>query len=324
MQKNIQQIQMVSLDQLVEEGHIYRKFISLINFQSLCQDLEKELKLPQGADGYGITKLFKVLLLQFMEDLSDRELQKYLKENNAAKWFCDFDLTEPTPHFSLFTKVRKRIGTKRLSVLFSKVKKQLKKQGYINEIFNFVDATHLISKANLWEERDKAIKKKYEKLNNETLPKVAHDPQAKIGCKGKSKFWYGYKEIASVDMQSGLINKVSVRPANEPDAKILKHVCPSQGAVFGDKGFCTSDAQQVLKNRGCHDATIKKNNMKGKDKDKDRWLSKMRSPYERIFSQKRRRVRYRGIAKNQFSGFMEALSFNLKRLVVLESPPLIP
>lgn len=48
-----------------------------------------------------------------------------------------------------------------------------------------------ISKPNLWKERDKARKQKYEKLNNETLLKVARDKQAKIGCKGGSKFCYG-------------------------------------------------------------------------------------------------------------------------------------
>ena len=30
---------------------------------------------------------------------------------------------------------------------------------------------------------DFGIKEKYDKLNNETLPKVAVDPQARIGCK---------------------------------------------------------------------------------------------------------------------------------------------
>ncbi len=35
----------------------------------------------------------------------------------------------------------------------------------MNEVFSFVDATHLIAKANLWEERDQAIADKYEKLN---------------------------------------------------------------------------------------------------------------------------------------------------------------
>jgi transposase, IS5 family len=89
----------------------------------------------------------------------------------------------------------------------------------MSEVFTFVDASHLISKANLWEERDEARKQKYEKLNNEVLPEVAHDKQAKIGCKGGSKFWYGYKKHVSVDMQSGLINKIAVTPANITDAK---------------------------------------------------------------------------------------------------------
>jgi transposase, IS5 family len=46
----------------------------------------------------------------------------------------------------------------------------------------------IFAKANLWKERDDAIKKKVEKLNNETLPKVAVDKQARIGCKGKDKY----------------------------------------------------------------------------------------------------------------------------------------
>jgi hypothetical protein len=61
----------------------------------------------------------------------------------------------------------------------------------MSEVFTFVDASHLISKANLWEERDKARKQKYKKLNNETLPKVAHDKQTRIGYNNSSKFWYG-------------------------------------------------------------------------------------------------------------------------------------
>lgn len=55
----------------------------------------------------------------------------------------------------------------------------------MNEVFSVVDASHLIAKANLWKERDEAIKAKVEKLNNETLPKVAVDKQARIGCKEK-------------------------------------------------------------------------------------------------------------------------------------------
>ena len=83
----------------------------------------------------------------------------------------------------------------------------------MSEVFTFVDASHLIAKANLWEERDAAIKARYEKLKNASLPKVAKDNQARIGYKGVNKFWYGYKKYASVDIQSGMINKIAVTPA---------------------------------------------------------------------------------------------------------------
>ena len=120
-------------------------------------------------------------------------------------------------------------------------------------------------------------------------------------------------------MQSGLINKVAVIPANETDAEGLKRICPSQGAVYADKDYCTAPASQTLKAKGCHDATIKKNNMKSKNKDLDRWHTKLQNPYERVFSQLNHRVRYVGVAKNQFAAFMRSICFNLKRVVVLQT-----
>ena len=96
---------------------------------------------------------------------------------------------------------------------------------------HFVNASHLIAKASLWEERDEALKHKYEKLNNQVLPKLAHDKQARIGS------IYGYKKPISVNIQSGMINKVAITPANVTDAQGLKHVCPSQGAIYADKGY---------------------------------------------------------------------------------------
>ena len=75
-----------------------------------------------------------------------------------------------------------------------------------------------------------------EKFNNETASLVAADKQARFGCKGNNKFWYGYKEHASVDMQSGLINKIAATSADVTDAQGLEKVCPKSGAVYADKG----------------------------------------------------------------------------------------
>ncbi len=169
---------MVCLNQLVNANHQYRKFKELFDFEVAAKEL-KTIESKANDKGYGILRLFKCLLLQFMEDLSDRELdrelERYLNDSNAAKWFCDFELTETTPDYSVFSKVRTKIGTNMLSKIFRLFREQLRSKGYMSEVFTFVDASHLISKASLWEERDEARRQKYKKLNNESLPKIAYD-----------------------------------------------------------------------------------------------------------------------------------------------------
>lgn len=305
------QITMVSLDELVSKNHQYRKFKELFNFKAAESELVK-VETDASYKGYGVLRLFKCLLLQFMEDMSDRELERYLSDSNAAKWFCDFELKESTPDHTVFSKMRKKLGTNVLSKIFVLFREQLRRAGYMSEVFTFVDATHLISKANLWEERDEARKQKFEKLNNEVLPKVVRDKQARIGCKGGSKFWYGYKKHVSVDIQSGLINKVAIT-----DAQGFKHVCPSRGASYADKGYCTAPAKNAARAKGVHLAAVKKNNMNDKNFDLDKYYTRIRSPFERVFSKDNKRLRYIGLAKNQFAEFMNAICFNLRRMVVI-------
>lgn len=159
-------------------------------------------------------------------------------------------------------------------------------------------------------------------MNNQNIKKYSSDKDARFGCKGKNKFWFGYKRHTSVDMGSGLIKKTAVTPANVPDQKGLKHICPDQGMVFADKSYCLKDAQNELKKNNCHSGAILKNNMKNKNKEKDKWISSIRAPFESTFSKLKNRTRYRGIAKVQLQNFMEAITFNIKRLIAINSPPL--
>lgn len=317
------QIQMICLEDLVLENHIYRKFLNLWDLDLVRFELEK-LEVDSDHKGYGIYRIFLCLLLQFLEDLSDRELERFICENAAARWFCQFDLTAKTPDHSVFSRVRSKIGTSKLSKIFSLLRDQLRAQGYMSEVFTFVDATHLISKVGLWKERDKAIEIRLEKLNNKTLDKVATDKDAKFGAKSKDKIWYGYKQHTSVDMQSGLINKVAITSANIIDSKGFKHVAPSQGAVYADKGYCDKNAKQTARSKNLHLAAIKKNNMKNKNRDLDRYYTALRAPFERVFSKQNKRVRYKGIAKNQFTAFMQAIAFNFKRLLAITTLPPLP
>jgi hypothetical protein len=139
----------------------YRKFLALLDFDGINTRLSKFRK-ENSNGGYGLPTLFKCLFLQHLENLSDRELEKYIGENVAARWFCGFGLTEPTPNHTVFTRTRFRIGTRALSKIFAAMKNQSKADGYMSEIFTFIDATNLIAKGQLWKERDALIKGKYE------------------------------------------------------------------------------------------------------------------------------------------------------------------
>ena len=258
-----------------------------------------------------------MLLLQFIEDVSDGEMERFMRENNAAKWFCGFGLTEKTPDHSYFGKFRKKLGTSRLMEIFARIQETLKSQGYLREMFTFVDASALVSKLSTWSDRDKAIAQGKDKFNNVTASKVAADKQARFGCKGKDKYWYDYKEHASVDMQSGLINKIAVTPADITDADGLKHICPQNTIIYGDKGYCIQPATKTMTARKCGNATIRKNNMTGKNKEQDYFRSQMRAPYERVFSKRPKRLRYQSIMKAQFQSAMHALCHNFKRLLSL-------
>ncbi|MFT6220417.1 MAG: IS5 family transposase [Lentimonas sp.] len=97
----------------------------------------------------------------------------------------------------------------------------------------------------------------------------------------------------------------------------MKHVTPETGAVYADKGYCDKNSKAAAVKINLHLAAMKRNNMIGKNKDLDKYYCKLRSPYERVFSKTNHRVRYLGIAKNQFTAFMEAIAHNFKRMIVI-------
>lgn len=309
-----EQIELVSVGQLVSEKHTYRRLKSLLKFPSIVR-AAKVSDTALGAFGFGRERLILCLILQFMEDRSDREMERFLAENIAAKWFCGFGFAEKTPDFTTLCKFRNLVGTKNMSRIFNEVKRQLQLQGHCAEVFTFVDATALVSKLSLWEERDKAITAGYEKLNNEVLPQVSADKEATIGAKSSKKFWYGFKKHVAVDMKSGMINRVAVTTASVPDATGAKHVMPRGGAVCADKGYVGAIAE--MRGRGLHPMVILRNNMQQKNRDLDRYLSGLRAPYEGTFSKQNKRVRYKGVVKNQGAEFLYAVAYNFRRLLVL-------
>lgn len=320
------------LEKLVTSDHAYRQLKKLIDFSSLLAPFKK-LYSQTGAPSEAIERGFKALLLQYWEDLSDREAERYVRENLAARWFCGYGLEDSSPDHSYFGKLRQRIGVKRLSELFQEVNEAITKAGYVGNVFHFVDSSALKSRVDVWDARDKAIADKENderddddnpKLNNQNLSTYSSDPDARFGCKGKNKFWLGYKRHQRVDMRQGMVTQVAVTSAEVPDSKafLSEGLCPGEGMVFLDKGYDYGFIDEHLRENQCANAVIRKKNHKEKNRDLDRWRSGVRMPYEGVFSKMDRKARYRGKEKVLFQATLEAMIHNFKRLIAVAAPPL--
>ena len=166
MSKRYQHSILLSLDDLIPKDHPYRHLDQLLSFSKLSVPYQ-HLYSVRGPKARGVEFGLRALVLPFIEDLSDREMERCLQENNAGQWFCELALGEKAPDHSYFGDFRKRLGTTRLMDIFSHVRDSLKHMGLIREVFTFVDASQLVSKLTTWDGRDKAIKIGLEKFNND-------------------------------------------------------------------------------------------------------------------------------------------------------------
>lgn len=305
---------------IIDSAHPFRRLKEILDFETLITPMRAAYS-TLGARGIDVERGIKALLIQFWENYSDREMEKAVRENLAIRWFCGFGLTEHTPDYSYFSKLRRRIGTKRIAVLFKEVNATLESRGLFGNVFTFIDASSIITKTALWKERDCAIKDGAERLNNKNVKQYTADKDARWGAKSKTNIWFGHKRHAAVDMRHGLVKKVRVTAANVPDFRAIESIAPKEGAVFLDKIYDTKDTDRRLTARGIHPATIRKNNNPIKNRDLDRWRSQIRMPFEGTFSKMHKRARYRGHAKVTMQCFFEAITYNLKKSVRLLFAP---
>jgi IS5 family transposase len=309
------------LEKIVAVDHELRKVAKTVDFTKIARKFI-ELRTTLGRKGYGLDVGIKCLFLQFFYDLSDREMENRLRHDMALRWFCGMKIDETTPDHTFFWRVRETLGTRRIGQAFKNIMQKAEEKGIVRKVFTFVDTSAIKTKETTWEQRDKALADGEESLNNKNVASYSADKDARFGCKGKNKFWYGHKRHVSVDMGSGLIKRVAVTPANVTDQDGLTLICPDGGMVVGDKAYCLKPARDAMAARGCHSGAVLKNNMRGKNFDKDRWLTKLRAPFENVFAKLERRARYRTTAKVQLQAFLEAMVFNVKRLVAIHAPPL--
>jgi len=330
----------IAVQEILKKDRFYQPLLKLVDFHSLMKPFH-DIYSNVGCPGYPIETGIKCLLVQVFEDKSDRQMEELLTYDVRIRYFCGFRLSDTTPDHSYFSRFRERLGAENLKEIHNRVVEILTDSGLVGGFCSFVDTSDIVRKNNVWTERDKKIEqdlkvmglgrdlikkeplkkkeqlKKETELNNSNVSEYSSDPDARIGCKGKKKYWFGYKRGICVDGRFGIITKVAVKPANVPDHHFASELYPESGAVLMDKGF---DVDRVLYE--CPDGVtarvIRKRNRRDKNYDLDRWISSLRSPFEATFSHLKKKTYYVGLLKNCFKGYIEAIAYNLKKTLKIQ------
>jgi len=92
--------------ELIPADHLLRKLSAAVDF-SFVSELVGDCYCPDnGRPSWDPLVLFKVVFLQFLYDLSDREVEDQINLHLACKWFAGLQPEETAPDHSTISRFR--------------------------------------------------------------------------------------------------------------------------------------------------------------------------------------------------------------------------
>ena len=122
------------LNEIVEAEHALRKVAKMLSFSAMAYRVKDVEERTVGRTGYGMEVALKCLFLQFMYDLSDRQLEERIRDSLAMRWFLGFKVGDRTPDHSFFGRVRTELGASRIHKLLALMNKKAKENGTMKSL----------------------------------------------------------------------------------------------------------------------------------------------------------------------------------------------
>lgn len=266
--------------------------------------------------------MFKVLLVQRWENLSDPQMEFALRDRLSVIRFVGFPLSSPTPDRSTICRFRNHLkDSGAFDALLEEINNQLIELGFIVQERKtaLIDAT-LVSSASRPRGKCKNVKedRKEEEVNKSDADTdsddsvfYSKDTDANWLKKG-NKYIYGYKAFFSTDL-NGFIFGNLIKPASVSEVttfeEFLENLKFELGTnIMADKGYASSSNRDYLSCKGYNDFIMYKK-PKGKKMSEflqlfNRHISKYRFRIEQVFGLLKKdfgfdRFRYLGLKKVQ-------------------------
>jgi transposase, IS5 family len=331
----------------VPQDHFLRHLRALVDWEKLTQSLIEIYKggAEYGGVPYHPSMLFRMLLLAHLYKLTERQVELFVNDSLAARYFLGLAATEPAPDHSSLSVFRSRIlekkGPQAFEAMFQEVVRLAVDKGIKFGRIQVVDATHSIA--------DVDVKRDDDRQDGGSKPR---DPDASWGNKGRkrtqtadgktvqvNKFFYGFKTHISENAESEMVTSVATTPGNKTDGQQFRQLVEKDeavglkaGAYAGDKGYDDGDNHEMLSSRGISSALCL-NDYRTRLYPEGLWADIKASPdYKEGLSQRYKveqknaeaktqhglgRCRYLGLEKYTVQALVTFMAMNLKRMVKL-------
>jgi IS5 family transposase len=231
-------------DTLVKKDHFLRKLNALINWDNFEQTFKPLYHRGSGRSANNPVMMFKSLVLQFLYDLSDRELEENIHDRVSFRYFLGLDPTDRVPDHITFCRFRDRLGCENIAELFNGVVSQVRAKNLVKDRLCIVDATHVQAKVDTYpmnSERDK---------DDSGNPPSKVDPDARHGYKSKNKPFFGYIVGVGMDKDTNIVSKVTATPGIEHDSTHFAAIVDEKAeAVTAAKGYDAPENIELIKER---------------------------------------------------------------------------
>ena len=292
----------------------------------------KARKSNAGRPPYDVVLMFKILVLQQLHNLSDDQIEFQIRDRLSFSRFLGLSLEDTAPDSKTIWLFRETLIKHNLmGSLFLDFECQLETKGYQAKKGQIVDASFVeVPKQRNTRPENEAIKAGNIPSNFLEKPSVGaqKDTDARWAKKGNETY-FGYKTHTVVDNQYKLIRNYAVTSAEVHDSQMFTDLLTANTSsdVWADSAYFSEENELLLEWEGYRSQVHKKghrnNPLTDRDKKANTTKSRVRARVEHVFGsitneQRGLFNRVIGLARNQLKVGMMSLTYNMRRLVMLD------
>lgn len=319
----------------------------MIDWEAFRGDIEKarekarehERKSAAGAKPIDAVQMFKIMVLQQLNNLSDDRIEYQIRDRLSFMRFLRLNLEDRVPDAKtvwLFRETLKQQGMG--EVLFKRFDEQLAARGLVAKGGQMIDATFVEVPKSRNSREDNAklkageIPEDWLKEDPATVNMRRQKDTDARWTKKNQETHFGYKNHVNADAKNKLIRAYAVTAASVHDSQVfdelLDHTTDNEGqkrAAYADSAYRSKEQEERLQANEIESQVCEKGT-RGKplteeQKASNRQKSKTRARVEHVFGAQAQMgghvVRIIGIARARVKIAFMNLAYNMRRFVLL-------